>query len=313
MLALVIAGPLGAGKTSLILDLSRRIQASRAGRVGIIENEAGKIDIDSVWLRNQGMEVRELYSGCICCSLRNSLETTVSEFIASYSPEVLIVEPSGIAGPDSVVSTLKQTLSRDWEIKTLYLLDIPRVQRLTRLSPFFPRCLESADALIPTKLDLAGPEEIDAAYALIRSVYEGPIISAVHLDRILDLLRHPSPLSAEVPPKPPLQPPEAAMESRSWRMAGREKQARRLLQRLQGILAEENGAVPGHLKLLLTGKSTMILNVTDINGPIMVRGTTDDAHETLRADLNALVYGIDGARLTELVDSVLREYRYESI
>lgn len=313
MLALIIAGPLGAGKTSLLLRLARYIQSRGPQKVGIIENEVGTIDIDSTWLKREGMEVRDILSGCICCSLRGSLEATASQFIAEYSPEILLVEPSGIAGTDTVIKVLKDTLPKNWTVKCLYLLDIQRLQRLSRLSPFFIHCIQTADAVILTKGDAAEPAEISSAYSHIRSFTKGAVINGALLEEIMTLIYQPAPSAGEKKNSSSPKPPSAAAISRRWRMAGGIEEARGILQGIQRALSQRSEAVPGHIKLLLSGKSTILLSLTDSDGTISVRGNSHPTDESCRADLNALVYGLDQRSLADMIDAVLHDYAYESI
>ena len=103
---LIIAGFLGAGKTSLLLELVGGLAAGGTRKIAIIENEIGAVGVDDQVLAAEGLPVREIYSGCICCSLRGDLVTTLLELERQEKPDLVILEPSGAAGVRQVQSAL---------------------------------------------------------------------------------------------------------------------------------------------------------------------------------------------------------------
>ena len=101
----IFSGFLGAGKTSLIKKL---IEEEFSGqRLAIIENEFGEIGIDGSILKHSGVAVRELTSGCICCTLTGDFEKAIEEVVAAYSPDRIIIEPSGVAKLSEIISLCK--------------------------------------------------------------------------------------------------------------------------------------------------------------------------------------------------------------
>lgn len=100
----VVSGFLGAGKTTLITKLLSGIDKSE--KVAIIENEFGEIGIDGAFLKNSGIEIKEINSGCICCSLVGNFSESLKELVQKYSPNRIIIEPSGVGKLSDVVKAI---------------------------------------------------------------------------------------------------------------------------------------------------------------------------------------------------------------
>ena len=98
----IISGFLGAGKTTLIKKLLS--EALKGEQVVLIENEFGEIGIDGGFLKDSGIEIREMNSGCICCSLVGDFGTSLKEVITTYHPDRIIIEPSGVGKLSDVIN-----------------------------------------------------------------------------------------------------------------------------------------------------------------------------------------------------------------
>src|SRR5450756_1612587 len=107
MRLILVAGFLGSGKTSLILELARRLVAA-SHRVAVIENEIGDVGIDGRYIADHGILVRELFGGCVCCSLSVGLVDMPKLFRRSRDPDYVLLEPTGIAQPSDLVATVRQ-------------------------------------------------------------------------------------------------------------------------------------------------------------------------------------------------------------
>ena len=101
----IISGFLGAGKTTLIKKLFE--SSFKKEKVALIENEFGEIGIDGTFLKDSGIEIKEINSGCICCSLVGNFETSLKELIEKYSPDRIIIEPSGVGKLSEVVKAVQ--------------------------------------------------------------------------------------------------------------------------------------------------------------------------------------------------------------
>jgi G3E family GTPase len=167
---MLFTGFLGSGKTSFIIPLGRAVAEAKR-RAAIIVNEIGEIGIDNQLMRQLDLDVWELLSGCICCTLSSDLVITLQKLDAAYSPDLVIVESSGAANPSNVRSALPYYHGRPFQsLSTVSILDPLRLQMLIEvMTPLITSQIQYADLVIVNKIDLATPDEI--AYAC-RTVQE---------------------------------------------------------------------------------------------------------------------------------------------
>ncbi len=112
----IISGFLGAGKTTLIKKLFEN--SFKNERVALVENEFGEIGIDGVFLKDAGIEIKEINSGCICCSLVGNFETALNELIEKYNPTRIIIEPSGVGKLSEIVKAVTDA-NKDLKLNVL--------------------------------------------------------------------------------------------------------------------------------------------------------------------------------------------------
>ena len=105
MQILIISGFLGSGKTSILMPFVKRLSA-KGKKVAIIENEIGEIGVDDLYLKENGLYVKEIYHGCVCCGLRTNLIRSLIELERDYNPDVIVVEPTGVADPYLTLTSL---------------------------------------------------------------------------------------------------------------------------------------------------------------------------------------------------------------
>ena len=159
MIVYVVAGFLGSGKTTFLLNLARNLVQKKL-RIAVVENEIGQIPIDAWSLEDQDLQVSTLYGGCICCKMRHELANTVREIRDRYHPDAILVEPSGIAGPDMVVDLLQGVLGYTDQILTFVILDAQRIGGSFVMQPFIERSIQVADHVLINKCSLVGPEQL---------------------------------------------------------------------------------------------------------------------------------------------------------
>jgi len=151
---LIVSGFLGSGKTSLIVPLAKDLIATAGRRIAIIENDYGRVSADAKLINSSGLAVKEICAGCICCSLGPSLLKTLQELESSVGPDLIIIEPSGLANPDSIISTLRMHQPSVARISTIVLLDS---SRFAAMMPAFDIPLRNqvaaADLLVVNKID----------------------------------------------------------------------------------------------------------------------------------------------------------------
>ena len=154
MHTVLITGALGSGKTTLLLPLAEALKGA-GRRVGILENDAGRVPVDAPSLRSRGLAVEDLASGCICCNLSSEVPRALSALREALDSEILLIEPSGMAAPGIVSGTIRSLLEPGDTMTAFYLFDLVEYSRRDRgLSPFHLRAMESADVVVPTKASM---------------------------------------------------------------------------------------------------------------------------------------------------------------
>ena len=157
---LSIAGFLGSGKTTLLLRVAREF-SKRFGQIAIIENEIGEIGIDSKYLRKQGLEIQELFGGCICCVMQLDLIETIKKVEQVVKPDWIILEPTGAADPGDVGKAVRQYTSSVEFICNVVLLDAPRFNMFSEIMiPMLTAQMNAADIVAINKIDEVDSPEV---------------------------------------------------------------------------------------------------------------------------------------------------------
>ena len=171
MKVLLLGGFLGSGKTSVLLRLAQYLVSRGEGgsKVMIIENEIGEVGVDDKLLKSQGLQVRELFAGCACCSGGADLINDIAYIRDNFAPDWLIIESTGVAYPLQI----KENVEHVFKVKVgvLCLADAQRWRRLRRAMSDLIDCqLECADWILLNKVDLVEEEQIAAVEADIKTI-----------------------------------------------------------------------------------------------------------------------------------------------
>ena len=163
----IISGFLGAGKTTLIKKLLQ--EALQDSKVVLIENEFGEIGIDGGFLQESGIEIREMNSGCICCSLVGDFKTSLQEVLATYAPERIIIEPSGVGKLSDVVQAVENA-GEEIEISgKVTVVDVNKCKMyLKNFGEFFLNQVEAADTILLSRTGAASAEKVQQVIELLR-------------------------------------------------------------------------------------------------------------------------------------------------
>ena len=167
----IISGFLGAGKTTLIKKLLS--EAFAGEQVVLIENEFGEIGIDGGFLKESGIEIREMNSGCICCSLVGDFGKSLREVVDTYHPDRILIEPSGVGKLSDVIKAVQDVQSEIDAVLNSFtaVADVTKCRiYLKNFGEFFSNQIEYAGAVILSRTDKAKPEKIEESIALLRQL-----------------------------------------------------------------------------------------------------------------------------------------------
>ena len=168
----IISGFLGAGKTTLIKKLLQ--DAFKGQQIVLIENEFGEIGIDGGFLKDAGIEIREMNSGCICCSRVGDFGTALKEVVEKYHPDRIVIEPSGVGKLSDVIHAVERLHDQDVVLNSaVTVVDVLKCKMyLKNFGEFFKNQVEAAGTIILSRTDLskATDEKIETAIAMIREL-----------------------------------------------------------------------------------------------------------------------------------------------
>lgn len=323
---LIITGFLGSGKTTLLLEIAKNI-SGKGKKVAIIENEVGELGIDDCLIKEMGYDVREIYSGCICCSLRMDLITTLLSIENEYSPDVVILEPSGVAGPKQVLSALQGYGGEIDRKVVINIVDSFRYKDLESLElPMIRDGLEVADLIVLNKQDLISEEENRVLTESIRDIASstGMLKACLHdKNDIRELTKEifrkifgdsktetfvDVKLQTKDMPKPAIYSdektislnPEQTVDSFVGSLCDSLVKA--------GKLLKNEGATVGHLKIMLNaGKNGyIVLSLTSSELYPEIKGTLKPNTKELRYRINIIVYNVEPKKLSDIVENIER-------
>ena len=165
----IVSGFLGAGKTTLIKKLLK--EALAGSQTVLIENEFGEIGIDGGFLKESGIEIKEMNSGCICCSLVGDFGTSLKEVLTTYHPERILIEPSGVGKLSDVMKAVQDAgLGTEVELNSaVAVVDAAKCKMyIKNFGEFFINQIEHAGTIILSRTDVASEEKVKKAVELIR-------------------------------------------------------------------------------------------------------------------------------------------------
>ena len=181
----IFSGFLGAGKTTLIKKLLK--EAYSGEQVVLIENEFGEIGIDGGFLKEAGIEIREMNSGCICCSLVGDFGEALKEVIQKYQPDRIIIEPSGVGKLSDVIKAVKK-VEGEVDIKLnsfTTLVDVMKCKMyMKNFGEFFSNQIEYAGSIILSRTDKSTEEKVIAALQLIRGLNKSAAVITTPIEKL---------------------------------------------------------------------------------------------------------------------------------
>ena len=200
----IISGFLGAGKTTLIKKLLK--DAFKDEQVVLIENEFGEIGIDGGFLKEAGIEIREMNSGCICCSLVGDFGASLKEVVSKYHPDRILIEPSGVGKLSDVIKAVQGVQEETGLVLNSYttVVDAKKCKMYMRnFGEFFNNQVEYAGAIIMSRTDIVDEAKAQAAMELLRGINSKAAIITTPIEKlegkkILEVMEHPVSLEEEL-------------------------------------------------------------------------------------------------------------------
>lgn len=168
---LLISGFLGSGKTTLLLNIAKEL-VNAGNKVAVLINEVGEMGIDGKLMKQLDVNVWEMSSGCICCSLISDLVPMLESIKKEYIVDTVLIEPSGIAEPDNILKQLELKRRDTFEdIRIVTMVDTLRFkEQFEVLTPLLTKQVVNADVVLMNKIDAAEQELIDCTSVLVRKI-----------------------------------------------------------------------------------------------------------------------------------------------
>ena len=199
----IYSGFLGAGKTTLIKKMIA--EAYKGEKLMLIENEFGQIGIDGGFLKESGINITEMNSGCICCSLVGDFSKALEEAIATYNPDRIIIEPSGVGKLSDVVKATEKVLNENVELNGLTTVaDVNKCKMyMKNFGEFFNNQIEEAKCIVLSHTSNANEHKIEECVSLLREKNHNATIITTDWDKldgkqILDAIEHSHSLEHEL-------------------------------------------------------------------------------------------------------------------
>ena len=200
----IISGFLGAGKTTLIKKLLK--DGFQGEQVVLIENEFGEIGIDGGFLKEAGIQIREMNSGCICCSLVGDFGTSLKEVVTKYNPDRILIEPSGVGKLSDVIKAV-QGVQDEVDIKLNSYTTVVDAKKckmyMKNFGEFFDNQIQYAGAIIMSRTDIATEKKVQESLELLRSLNKDAAIITTPIEnldgkKLVEVMEHPVSLEQEM-------------------------------------------------------------------------------------------------------------------
>ena len=200
----IISGFLGAGKTTLIKKLLK--DGFQGEQVVLIENEFGEIGIDGGFLKEAGIQIREMNSGCICCSLVGDFGTSLKEVVTKYDPDRILIEPSGVGKLSDVIKAV-QGVQDEVDIKLNSYTTVVDAKKckmyMKNFGEFFDNQIQYAGAIIMSRTYIASEKKVQESLELLRSLNKDAAIITTPIEnldgkKLVEVMEHPVSLEQEM-------------------------------------------------------------------------------------------------------------------
>ncbi len=188
---ILFSGFLGSGKTTMLLKTIEMLSAADK-KCAIIINEIGEVGIDNRQMRMMGYDVLDLFGGCVCCTMKVTLEATVNHLLEDYEDlDYILFEPSGMANPLSLYPAIMNCGYREEEIQNVFVFDPTRIALYQkRMNQLFNDSINLAKCVVINKLDQVNQSEIETAVKMVETIRPGLKTYKMNLNEALSQELH---------------------------------------------------------------------------------------------------------------------------
>lgn len=324
MQLLIISGFLGSGKTSILMPFVKQL-TSKGKIVAIIENEIGEKGVDDLYLREHGLYVKEIYHGCICCNLRTDLISSLLELERDYQPDVIVMEPTGVADPNLIMSSISGYPGKLESTTMVSVVDAERFEDILDLKiPLTIDGMKCADLIALNKIDLITSENLATLNSQIKSINpDSPVRNvSAHDEKLLESLfeliesKLFSTQIREAEKRIALEKKgiSPSVSSRKFSFSEDEiclseleikKYFEDKIYRVAVLLEEAGADLIGNIKLIVKSDKDgyLLIATTSFTRYPDVSGKLPAGYSTVEFNMNAMVYGID----KEILDSIISQ------
>lgn len=171
---ILFTGFLGSGKTTMLLKTIEMLAAAEK-KCAIIINEIGEVGIDNRQMRMLGYDVLDLFGGCVCCTMKVTLEATINHLLEGYQDlDYILFEPSGMAKPSSMYPAILNCGYQEKEIQNVFIFDPTRIALYEkRMNQLFNDSIKLARCVVINKLDQVNQSEIETAVKMVETIKPG--------------------------------------------------------------------------------------------------------------------------------------------
>lgn len=195
MYVYILGGFLGSGKTTLLMKLAS-MYTQRGQKTALLVNESGQVGVDGATLKAQGYDAVELPNGCICCTLSGTLQSALKNIKNDIDPDIIIIEPTGLALPHKVEELVRVSMIDPDEIFIIGVADIQRFEDLIKKKEqFFRMQMSNADFILINKIDIAKPGQLEEVTRWLNKEFPGKPVFPVsaktdeNIDRLYEMMR----------------------------------------------------------------------------------------------------------------------------
>lgn len=322
MKVIIIGGFLGSGKTTTLLNLGKHM-SGLGHRIAIIVNEIGEIGVDGDTISSSGIVTKELTSGCICCTLKYDMMYTLKKLREEFKPDVVIIEPTGIAFPKQIRDELAQMDLPDASFApVVHLVDASRFNtEVQQIPAFITTQIKDADVLCINKIDITSAEQVVSVNDFLHKLNPDAEIlqfsaraNDEQFQKFIDILAEEGEMGLETEERNSIEMSGVSTYSAEFTLlsdldADRATSvSKSILENVKGHVQKINPDFIGHIKISLKFPDAMIkASLTASDGTPHIELFEQNGNTQTSLKLLAAVTNVPNEKLVDIVETVVRE------